>query len=106
MNDVAELKQEELSQAERAALEGIVWRKLDRWILPLCTSFFFLSFLVCLQTRSHDMLKYKQCVGQDQHWECACGWLADIAGPVELSGASSALFESLPRVSLLGLLIP
>ena len=48
MNDVAELKQEELSQAERAGLEGIVWRKLDRWILPLCTSFFFLSFLVCL----------------------------------------------------------
>ena len=40
--------EETLSHAERAALEGIVWRKLDRWILPLCTSFFLLAFLVCL----------------------------------------------------------
>jgi hypothetical protein len=47
MKDHGELTPEEegLSQAERAALEGIVWRKLDRWILPLCTSFFLLAFL-------------------------------------------------------------
>lgn len=50
----SELKPAEdgLSQAERAALEGIVWRKLDTWILPLCTGFFLLAFLVCLWTRS------------------------------------------------------
>ncbi|KAG8216449.1 major facilitator superfamily domain-containing protein [Butyriboletus roseoflavus] len=46
IKDVSELKHgEEFSQAERAALEGIVWRKLDIWILPLCAGFFFLSFL-------------------------------------------------------------
>ena len=50
MKDASELTpaEESLSQAERDALEGIVWRKLDRWILPLCTSFFLLAFLVCL----------------------------------------------------------
>ena len=50
MKDPGELTPEEegLSQAERAALEGIVWRKLDRWILPLCTSFFLLASLVGL----------------------------------------------------------
>lgn len=38
---------DELSGAERVALEQVVWRKLDRWILPLCTIFHLLSFLVC-----------------------------------------------------------
>ncbi|KAF8553825.1 MFS general substrate transporter [Imleria badia] len=47
IKDLGELKSagEGSSQADRAALEGIVWRKLDRWILPLCTSFFLLAFL-------------------------------------------------------------
>lgn len=50
MKDLGELKPEEdgFLQAEHAALEAVVWRKLDRWILPLCTSFFLLAFLVRL----------------------------------------------------------
>ncbi|KAG9311746.1 major facilitator superfamily domain-containing protein [Chiua virens] len=35
----------EWSSSERADLEAVVWRKLDRWILPLCTGFFLLAFL-------------------------------------------------------------
>ncbi|KAI9457922.1 major facilitator superfamily domain-containing protein [Boletus coccyginus] len=33
------------SQIESAALEGIVWRKLDIWILPLCAIFLLLAGL-------------------------------------------------------------
>ncbi|KAF8559767.1 MFS general substrate transporter [Imleria badia] len=40
-----QLKNDEFSEAERVALEGSVWRKLDRWVLPLCTIFYLLSFL-------------------------------------------------------------
>ncbi|KAG2754910.1 MFS general substrate transporter [Suillus brevipes Sb2] len=36
---------EEFSDAEKARLEGTVWRKLDRWVLPVCTMFYLLSFL-------------------------------------------------------------
>ncbi|KAI9457921.1 major facilitator superfamily domain-containing protein [Boletus coccyginus] len=36
---------EVLSQAESAALEDIVWRKLDIWVLPFCASFHLLSTL-------------------------------------------------------------
>ncbi|KAN0085812.1 Major facilitator superfamily domain containing protein [Tylopilus felleus] len=43
MNDLTELKEEKLSQAERAALDSIVWRKLDARVLPLCTGFFLLA---------------------------------------------------------------
>ncbi|KAN0085884.1 Major facilitator superfamily domain containing protein [Tylopilus felleus] len=42
--DLDELKPTR-EESGRAALERIVWRKLDAWILPLCTSFFFLAFL-------------------------------------------------------------
>ena len=45
--NVAELKQEELSQAGRAALDGVVWRKVDRWVIPLCTTFLLLAVMVC-----------------------------------------------------------
>lgn len=38
---------EVFSQVESAALEGIVWRKIDVWILPLCASFLLLANLVC-----------------------------------------------------------
>ncbi|KAI9568128.1 major facilitator superfamily domain-containing protein [Boletus coccyginus] len=41
--DFSELKEEELLQAGRPALDGIVWRKLDIRLLPLCTSFFLLD---------------------------------------------------------------
>ncbi|KAF8553823.1 MFS general substrate transporter [Imleria badia] len=72
--DLGELKPmvEGLLQAERAALERIVWRKFDTWIIPFCTCFFLLAFL-------------------DKHRECACSWLADIAGHFELLGVSHAL---------------
>lgn len=46
MNDLTELKEEKLSQAERAALDSIVWRKLDARVLPLCTGFFLLATVV------------------------------------------------------------
>ncbi|KAG1812832.1 major facilitator superfamily domain-containing protein [Suillus subaureus] len=36
---------EEFSDAEKTLLEGTVWRKLDRWVLPVCTIFYLLSFL-------------------------------------------------------------
>jgi hypothetical protein len=37
---------EEISDAEEVLLERTVWRKLDRWVLPICTIFYLLSFLV------------------------------------------------------------
>ncbi|KAH7922094.1 MFS general substrate transporter [Leucogyrophana mollusca] len=45
MKDVDELNDDEFSDAEQALLEGTVWRKLDRWVLPVCTMFYLLSFL-------------------------------------------------------------
>ncbi|KAF8434512.1 major facilitator superfamily domain-containing protein [Boletus edulis BED1] len=45
VNDFSKLKEEELSQADDAPLEGIVWRKIDRRVLPLCTIFFLLAAL-------------------------------------------------------------
>ena len=49
MKDFSEFKPaDELSQTEPAALGGIVWHKLDAWILPLCTVFYWLASLVCL----------------------------------------------------------
>ncbi|KAG2137678.1 major facilitator superfamily domain-containing protein [Suillus cothurnatus] len=36
---------EEISDAEEVLLERTVWRKLDRWVLPICTIFYLLSFL-------------------------------------------------------------
>lgn len=50
MKDLGELSPEKegLSLAENTVLENVVWRKLDRWTIPLCTSFFLLAFLVCL----------------------------------------------------------
>ena len=44
---VAKLKREELSQAGRAALDDVVWRKIDRWVIPLCTTFLLLAVVVC-----------------------------------------------------------
>ncbi|KAF8122705.1 major facilitator superfamily domain-containing protein [Boletus edulis] len=43
VNDLSELKEEVSSQDKPAALDRTVWRKLDIWILPLCTAFFLLS---------------------------------------------------------------
>ncbi|KAI9457920.1 major facilitator superfamily domain-containing protein [Boletus coccyginus] len=37
--------EETLSQVESAALEGVVWRKIDIWVLPFCASFLFLANL-------------------------------------------------------------
>ncbi|KIJ69309.1 hypothetical protein HYDPIDRAFT_105905 [Hydnomerulius pinastri MD-312] len=45
MKELDALKDEEFSEEERVALEGTVWRKLDRWVLPICTIFYLLSFL-------------------------------------------------------------
>ena len=45
--DLSELEEEETSQDERVALDVTVWRKLDRWVLPLCTGFFLLVAVVC-----------------------------------------------------------
>ncbi|KAG2143823.1 major facilitator superfamily domain-containing protein [Suillus bovinus] len=36
---------EGISDAEKIILEGTVWRKLDLWVLPVCTIFYLLSFL-------------------------------------------------------------
>ena len=52
MNDLGEPKPTEKGvealQAEGATPERVVWRKFDARLLPLCTSFFLLAFLVCL----------------------------------------------------------
>ncbi|KAF8844459.1 MFS general substrate transporter [Paxillus ammoniavirescens] len=45
MQEIDELKEEELSHAEHLVLEETVWRKLDKWVLPICTIFYLLSFL-------------------------------------------------------------
>lgn len=55
-----------------------------------------LSWYVCGLGLKYDMLKYRKCVGQDQHWECACCWLADITSNVELPGMPCALGNSTP----------
>lgn len=52
-NDRNEVKEEELSQDERAALEATVWKKFDIWVLPLCTNFFLLATLVCSRIQFH-----------------------------------------------------
>jgi len=44
--EVDQFDGQEMSVAERERLEGIVWRKLDRWVLPIATIFYLLSFLV------------------------------------------------------------
>ena len=46
MKELDELKDIGISEAERIALEASVWWKLDRWVLPVCTMFYLLSFLV------------------------------------------------------------
>ncbi|KAF8136566.1 major facilitator superfamily domain-containing protein [Boletus edulis] len=43
--DTKELGNDEFTEAKRIALEGSVWRKLDRRVLPTCTMFYLLSFL-------------------------------------------------------------
>jgi len=84
IEDLSELKEEELTQDERVALDRTVWRKLDRWVLPLCAGFILLSSLVCFDLVSGLMfLKCRQCIGQGQHRVCACGWLATITEYVE-----------------------
>jgi hypothetical protein len=44
--DHPSLDSQEISDVEKIQLEGIVWRKLDRWVLPIATIFYLLSFLV------------------------------------------------------------
>ena len=46
MNGLEELKEGELSEADRAALDHAVLWKLDRWLLPLTTILFMLSVVV------------------------------------------------------------
>ena len=46
MEELNQLEQNEFSTQERN-LERIVWRKLDRRVLPFCVMFYLLSFLVC-----------------------------------------------------------
>jgi len=46
LKEVSHLNDGEISAAEKAHLERTVWRKLDRWVLPACTMFYFLAFLV------------------------------------------------------------
>lgn len=35
------------------ALERIVWRKMDKWVLPIVSMFYFLSFLVSTTAPQH-----------------------------------------------------
>ncbi|KAG1735936.1 major facilitator superfamily domain-containing protein [Suillus paluster] len=43
--EIDHINNTEISDDEKAHLEGTVWRKLDRWVLPVCTIFYLLSFL-------------------------------------------------------------
>ncbi|OAX36211.1 MFS general substrate transporter [Rhizopogon vinicolor AM-OR11-026] len=45
LKEVDQFDGQEMSAAEKARLEQIVWRKLDRWVLPIATIFYLLSFL-------------------------------------------------------------
>ncbi|OJA15235.1 hypothetical protein AZE42_07981 [Rhizopogon vesiculosus] len=45
LKEVDQFDGQEMSAAEKARLERIVWRKLDRWVLPIATIFYLLSFL-------------------------------------------------------------
>ena len=53
IKDLGELKEKGLSQDELVPLDGTVWRKLDRWILPLLTSFFLLDAVASSSTWFH-----------------------------------------------------
>ena len=44
--ELDEPKNDEFSEAERVAFEGSVWRRLDKWIIPMCTIICLLSFVV------------------------------------------------------------
>ncbi|KAI6116694.1 major facilitator superfamily domain-containing protein [Pisolithus croceorrhizus] len=44
MDPLEKLHQDDLPEKDRAVLEGVVWRKLDRWVLPMCTAFYFIAF--------------------------------------------------------------
>ncbi|KAI5993258.1 major facilitator superfamily domain-containing protein [Pisolithus albus] len=44
MDPLEKPDQDDLHEKDRAVLEGVVWRKLDRWVLPMCTAFYFLAF--------------------------------------------------------------
>lgn len=62
-----ELKDNDFSDAERIVLEGSVWRKLDMWVLPICTIFYLLSFLVCFpQVYCFHYSNCRGSVGQEQ----------------------------------------
>ncbi|KAL4067942.1 major facilitator superfamily domain-containing protein [Scleroderma citrinum] len=45
MEEFKQLDQDGFSTEQERTLEGVVWRKLDRRILPICTMFYLLSFL-------------------------------------------------------------
>ncbi|KAI6030199.1 major facilitator superfamily domain-containing protein [Pisolithus marmoratus] len=36
--------QDDLPEQDCASLEGVVWKKLDRWVLPMCTALYFCAF--------------------------------------------------------------
>lgn len=79
VKELDELKDNGFSEAERIALEGSVWRKLDRWVLPVCTIFYLLSFLVCFV--QIYCLHHSNCrgpVGQEQHLKRPRSWIADV----------------------------
>lgn len=53
VRDLSKLEEKGFSQDELVPLDGTVWRKLDRWILPLLTSFFLLDAVVSFSTWFH-----------------------------------------------------
>lgn len=50
INDLGKLEEREFQPTEQTVLDSIVWRKLDTWVLPLCTGMFILSILACVRT--------------------------------------------------------
>ena len=91
MDDLGDVKDGELPLAEHTALDGIVWRKLDRRLIPLCTGWFILAVLVSPLTRAPDVLQSWMYVGQDQHREFTYRWLTAGASDVGLSSTSTDL---------------
>ncbi|KAI6045742.1 MFS general substrate transporter [Pisolithus marmoratus] len=44
MDTIDKSDPDDLFEQDSAVLEGVVWRKLDRWVLPMCTAFYLISF--------------------------------------------------------------
>ena len=57
--------------------ENRIWRKLDLYILPLASMFYFLSFLVITSLIFNPFTDSLTLIGSSQYFKCSCRRFAD-----------------------------